>query len=244
MVFPSFDHFELKRKRESYAYPAVGIEASPGFSPLHFGCTAMLDSYHHDLLRSGSTDAVILGYLSVIFWGHYSGQDGRLREERALGKVSLANEGRNFTRSGATKRIRGVRDFGRANVATTVGKAAESLDEGDFELALSHLMMLPGLQIAFASKVCAFLAPEKCGVIDTVIAMRHPEMAFEFSRSSGSERRYVKSTIANRKRYGSYCHWLQQQASALNADSEHAKWTDRDGVLHPWRALDVERAMY
>ena len=97
---------------------------------------------------------------------------------------------------------------------------------------------MPGLQIAFASKVCAFIDPEKCGVIDSVIAERYPEFNFAVDNNG-----IVKNTVGNRNNYRSYCEHLQEQAQYINQQKKFM-WRDRDGVLRYWRALDVERSMY
>jgi hypothetical protein len=98
---------------------------------------------------------------------------------------------------------------------------------------------LPQLQIAFSSKVCAFIDSSKCGVIDSIIVDRHPE--FHFTTDRGG---IILNRVANRERYNEYCLKLQQVAQELNNSQPACRWTDRDGSQHRWRALDVERAMY
>jgi hypothetical protein len=58
----------------------------------------------------------------------------------------------------------------------------------------------PQLKFAFASKVCAFILPEKCGVVDSVIVAAHPQLGFEVD-----PRGYVRKNKANADRYTEYC---------------------------------------
>jgi len=100
------------------------------------------------------------------------------------------------------------------------------------------LTELPGLQFAFASKVVAFLRPETCGVIDSIIAGKFNKFGFALAG------KYVRNSRENGNRYDAYCDFLTNTAAGLNAQGEHLKWTDRDGARHEWRAIDIERAMY
>ncbi len=105
--------------------------------------------------------------------------------------------------------------------------------------ALSLLWKLPQLGPAFASKVCAFLAPTKCGVVDSIIADKYQQFAFSTDGSG-----YVKKAVSNGCRYDSYCLFLRETAKRLNEAGSNVLWKDRDGTLHPWRAVDIERALY
>lgn len=236
--FPEIPAAVMKGRRSAYAYPAVALHKDEVFAPIYFSSTCELDFYLNGFLHSAEEMERVLGYLGVIYWGHYSGQDGRIRAGRALGKVKLTYFGTDREVKGKLQRVRGVLDFGEERVAGLISQATRLLEKDDYFTALTVLMELPGLQLAFASKVCAFIAPAKCGVMDSVIAERYPEMGFEMA--SG----YVKGTVENRKRYGDYCLWLQHVAKNMNADVEYSQWVDRDGKAQTWRALDVERALY
>lgn len=244
MQFPDLDIAALRQQRERYSYPTVALESCTELRVRHFDATMAMDQYHNELLGEMATASLLLGYMSVLFWGYYSGQDGRIREGRAFGKVRLAYEGVDRTVKGKSQRVRGVLDYGPDPVASALIESREAIDRDDYELSLELLMGLPGLQLAFASKICAFMAPEKCGVMDSVIAGKYPCLGFEMQGSPSSSKGVVKGTRANRRAYGDYCRWLQQVAADANRHPEHGQWVDRDGRAYPWRALDVERALY
>jgi len=227
-------------KRNTYSYPAVGLTGTfLSYRPVRFSSTQQLDQHQKQLLTHESNDNVVLGYLSTIYWGHYSGKDRIERPERAIGKVSLAKDGKDRERKGKREHISGVRDIGLDTVAQTLRQASAQLAVDRYAEALELLCSLPQLQVAFASKVCAFLAPKKCGVIDSVIAKKVLRFGFSVDKSG-----IVKNIKSNRDCYRSYCVFLQDQAEQLNVLGDSHYWTDRDGLRYSWRALDVERAMY
>jgi len=78
--------------------------------------------------------------------------------------------------------------------------------------ALGLLCDLPQLRPAFASKVCAFLAPTKCGVVDSVMVKNYPRFGFSVDGDG-----YVTNTSKNRSNYAGYCSFLQEQAGTLNS---------------------------
>jgi hypothetical protein len=228
------------RNRNGYFYPAVGLIGTfLNYRQKKFLSTEELDQHQNRLLSHESNENVVLGYLSTIYWGHYSGKDRIERPERALGKVRLARDGRDRERMGKRERIKGVRDIGLDAVAATVREAIDQLAGDRYGEALELLSSLPQLQVAFGSKVCAFLAPRKCGVIDSVIAEKNPGLGFLLDKSG-----IVKNIKSNRDSYRPYCLFLQDQAERLNSIGRSHYWTDRDGARYAWRALDVERAMY
>lgn len=231
---------ELRNRRNSYAYPAVALQGTYlGPVAVNFGSTMAMDDYIHGLLLSKKPEKKVLGYLSVLFWGFYSGQDGVVRQERALGKVALACNGKHRMVNGQNQHIRGVVDLGVECVAGRISEAIQRIETNNFSEALRILNELPQLQIAFSSKVCAFIDPIKCGVIDSVIVENHPE--FNFTTDRGG---IILNRVANRQRYSDYCLYLQHTTDEINNSQAPYLWTDRDGVSHSWRALDVERAMY
>jgi len=229
-----------KIRRTNYSYPAVGLKGSCGScSVVDFASTLQLDEHHRALLTHESDDNVVLGYLSTIFWGHFSGKDQKFRPDRAMGKVRLARDGADRIKKSRQERLRGVKDLGVPTVSLVLRKAHEYLVQDEFKEAINILSGLPQLGIAFASKVCAFMAPEKRGVIDSIIATAHPQFGFLLDRQH-----ILKNCTQNKKHYVQYCKFLQKEAEALNSYGAPYYWTDRDGVHHAWRALDVERAMY
>jgi hypothetical protein len=223
--------------RKAYSYPAVGLSGCLNcWNEVPFDSTHQLDEYQNHLLLSDENEQTVLGYLSTIFWGYYSGKDKAIHPERARGKVRLALDGKDRKSNG---KIRGVRDRGVDVVAQEIRTAFSSLKLDQYAEALRQLCDLPQLGLAFASKVCAFLAPAKCGVIDSVIARKYPCFGF-----SVDDHDIVKNTSDNRSNYAGYCSFLQKQADTLNLQGQLFWWVDRDGICYAWRAVDVERALY
>lgn len=231
---------EYIRRRNNYSYPTIGLKGSLNeLEQIQFPSTFQFDEYQRSLLTHEKEKNVVLGYLSTIFWGHYSGQNKIERPSRAMGKMRLARDGFERVRNGRNERIKGVMDYGVNTVATALRNAHGLLSSDKCAEAIEVLCLLPQLQIAFASKICAFLVPEKCGVIDSIIAKKFPQFCFSIDKIG-----IVKNTKTNRNNYLPYCEYLQENAAKLNALGSNFHWTDRDNVRHPWRALDVERAMY
>jgi len=238
--FPRLTPKVLFERRNAYGYPAVALTGAPATPVvLQLATTTAMDNYLNGLLRSRNDDEVVLGYLGVIFWGHYSGQTNRVTEERARGKVSLAHDGATFQRSGKTVRHAGIASLGVPSVAAGLRAASVAIGARDFAGALQELFALPQLSVAFASKVCAFMDPTRCGVIDSALVAKYPLMPFGVNKGG-----YVKVSKANRSAYSAFCCHLQSIAQSMNRHPLYSQWIDRDGKRHPWRAVDVERALY
>jgi hypothetical protein len=228
---------EYVAKRNAYSYPAVGLCGGiDRWEEVLFATTHQLDCHQKHLLMSNENEQIVLGYLSTIFWGYYSGKDNAIRSARVQSKVELAFGGKDRRNNG---RMRGVRDRGVDSVAQEIRAAFDSLTADRYAEALHGLCGLPQLKVAFASKVCAFLIPAKCGVADSVIAKSYPRFGFSIDENGN-----VKNTTDNRRNYATYCTFLQEQANALNSQPEPFQWKDRDGIRYPWRAVDIERALY
>lgn len=230
---------ELKRNREAYSYPPVGLTGTIGrHVHIEFNASSQLDEHHGQMLRSTQDEQVLLGYLSVLYWGHYSTSTGRTNSARALSKVQAAVNGSNYIRLGVACRRRGLIDFTPSEAVRLLREATRLVDLGRFGEAVRVLCALPQLQFAFASKVVAFLAPSTCGVIDSVVAQKQPAFGFKL------QGRYVSAVNENFRHYEVYCDCLAETAATLNQLGKEARWVDRDGRSYPWRAVDVERAMY
>ena len=227
--------------RNKYSYPAVGLDGSlESHVGRDFDTQLSMEKYHHELLRSADDTKVLMGYLSVLYWGHYSGQDQVHRAPRALGEVRLAIHGADRRRkNGRIERLRGINDLGVNAVSAGIRNAVSKIDAGRYGEALTELSRLPQLNFAFSSKMCAFISPEKCGVIDSVIATRYPQFGFQTDPQG-----FVRNNKENARRYTSYCEYLGNEAKALNAQGEGFMWKDSNGAPYSWRAVDVERAMY
>lgn len=132
-----------------------------------------------------------------------------------------------------------MRDIGVDFAAQEIRASSGKLMSDRYAEALELLCNLPQLRSAFASKVCAFLAPARCGVIDSVIVKNYPRFGFSVDGNG-----YVANTPKNRSNYAGYCTFLQEQADTLNSHGQQFQWQDRDGLCYAWRAVDVERALY
>src|SRR5687768_14362380 len=61
--------------RNAYLYPAVGLDGSPGvLIEREFTSIRAMEDHHRQLLRSKDDAKAVVGYLSVLYWGHFSGQ--------------------------------------------------------------------------------------------------------------------------------------------------------------------------
>ena len=82
---------EYLARRNACSYPAVGLAGSvESWREVSSSSTYQMDCHHNGLLVSAENGKIVLGYLSTIFWGYYSGQDRVLRPARAQGKARLA----------------------------------------------------------------------------------------------------------------------------------------------------------
>ncbi|MFJ2982364.1 MULTISPECIES: hypothetical protein [unclassified Pseudomonas] len=229
----------FKQKRDAYAYPMVGLSGTvASYHEVAFDTSSKLEAHHARLLCSAEDDEVLLGYLSTLFWGHYAGAAGRTTANRALSRVQLALVGSSFERNGKTCQRPGINHFGRGKAVALIRKAKRLLDERQYGEGVKLLCDLPQLGFAFASKVAAFLAPETCGVIDSVIAEKHPHYGFKLRAG------YVSDVKENVARYQAYCQALCSEADKQNQLGKSAYWQERNGELRAWRAVDIERALY
>jgi len=221
---------QLLVKRAAYSYPAVGLDGRiDSWRQICFQSTWQMDHHHRDLLTSPDSARTVMGYLSTIFWGHFSGQGGRAMAARAEAKVRQAG---NQIDNGLGGGIHGV-----ANMIHQALALVESERCGEaVKLLCSNL---PQLGPVFASKVCAFLAPVKCGVINSIIASKYPQFGFSVNGEG-----YVRGTATNMRHYDSYCAFLREWAENLNRAGDDFLWKDRDNTNQGWRAVDVERAIF
>lgn len=230
---------KFKEHREAYSYPFVALTGTIGqHSCVEFNTSSKLDAYHHQLLRSPQDEQSVLGYLSVLYWGHYATSNGIANHNRALSKVQTAINGSSFIRKGVNIRRRGLVDLPPHQAVQLIREAITLVDSARYGEAIRVLCTLPQVKFAFASKIVAFISPSTCGVIDSVIAKKNPEFGFKLSG------KYVSAVLENFQNYERYCALLLEKAEALNEFGPAAHWVDRDGQSHPWRVLDVERAFY
>jgi len=218
---------KFKKHREAYSYPFVALAGTIGqHSHIEFDTSSELDAYHHQLLRSTQDEQSVLGYLSVLYWGHYATSKGTTNPNRALSKVQTAINGSCFIRKGMSSRRRGLVDLPSDQTVQLIREAITLVDSAQYGEAIRVLCALPQLKFAFASKIVAFVSPSTCGVIDSVIAEKNPEFGFELSG------KYVNTTLKNFQYYERYCALLRAKAEVLNQQGTAMHWVDRDGQTY------------
>lgn len=225
MYSPRITPYRYLARRKAYSYPAVGLRTRT--VGRRFASVTAMERHLYRLFRSANPADVVLGYLSVIYWGHYLGRSGKPNAPRALSKVHLAL-------GGLSKK--GLKD---EDTAALIRAAASLLRMRRSELAIRMLMKLPQLKMAFASKVCSFLDSDCHGVIDRVIARKYRKLGFAFDAQG-----YVSNGRDNILAYVQYCQFLTRQARSLNSLGTAYRWRERAGPSRRWRAVDVERALY
>lgn len=224
----------LCKAREAYSYPAshiripypgcadeelIYVEAlidNPEHSKYQFHSTKALDDYHFELLNSESPEDNRIGIASVIYWGNYLTKQSR-------------NHGLAFSRANKFLII-------DQNVKDPISKAKRAINNDDYGLALKEILSIQRLGISFGSKVLSFLKPDRIGVYDLHISRYFNDqlLAMETTGYYSNKKKIV---------FSNFCEHLQSKVLDINS-SEQNRWRDRDGTLHYWRAVDVERAIF
>ncbi len=190
-----------------------------------------VDRHHHALLWSTSESDQITGLLSVQFWGFYSGADGRHRSGRALARAKQVINGKKNSKRTPLDEI--LDRFGSVRTLVTQEKFGD---------AILDAMKLPGFGMSFASKLVAFLCPEKAGVYDSVVAALIHQNQRLFPPGLWTDLKSLARKQEKKDVYEKWCHFCSNTAERLNHD--RSVWMDWDGIKHPWRAVDVERAIF
>ena len=243
----TMNNTDYQSARNQYHYPAWRLNLSsmsPSADKHTFTAWGMvvgaselesskaLDDFHFSLLNSHSDDDLLLGLISVVYWGFVSGKDGKLRNARALKRAVHIADGRAKAAPQAKEEI--LKNLH----ATRMLVAAD-----DFSGALLQALQIKFLGMAFASKLIAFMSPDKAGVYDSVISGC-------LSNSSSLHHLYVSANNALNKQqkihqadtYAKWCAFCKNKASELN--EKKLKWQDWNGDIFSWRAIDVERAFF
>ncbi|MDD5395562.1 MAG: hypothetical protein PHE17_21270 [Thiothrix sp.] len=239
--------FDYVAARNQYAYPAWRLErvaASEPKNPEHLEAWGMrflpgllcpslaLDKFHNKLLNSHSDQDLLHGLISVVYWGYVSGRDGVSRQGRAKGKAMQLCRGRKNSipqpREEILKLLRSVQ---------------QSVREDDLSQALLSAMQIKFLGMSFASKVIAFMTPEKAGVYDSVISecLQSRAECSDLYVSTNYTRSKARR-LHQAETYARWCAFCCHQAQDLN--HQGLNWHDWDGKPHRWRAIDVERAFF
>jgi hypothetical protein len=189
-----------------------------------------LDQYHNSLLLSNNIEDVVLGVCSVQFWGYLSGKNGAMSEGRALARTHWFLNGRE-----------GEQGNSATEIYNKVVSARKFIHLLKIKEALRELMSLRYLGMSFASKVLAFISPEKCAVYDSLIAELLKNSAAPIHREM-----YIRPHLPEAKSseiYEKWCAYCSDLANYMNSHPLYY-WTDWSGVNNPWRAVDIERSLF
>ncbi len=216
-----FTNEQFEKARKSYGYSLVGLSRA-GHVP--FKTCREMETFHRDHLTSKYQADVVQGYLSTLYWGHYSGTDGVLRAGRALAKAEAAR--------------RSIEERTSIEIAAAIVRTSGLLiNDGKIGQAALLLTHLPGVGFSFSSKICTFLDPETCGIADSIIAGKYSQFNFVTNVQG-----YLNISLENASRYEAYCEHLCLQAHTLNRSG--STWNDLDDERRDWRAVDIERAYF
>jgi hypothetical protein len=193
-----------------------------------------LDDFHCSLLQSESEYDLMHGLLSVVFWGFASGTDGRIRSSRALARAKTVVDGRTNALQQPD-----------ADIIAHLKKCRQLLKGSQIAEALREATQIKFLQMAFASKLLTFMAPNLAAVYDDVISKRlqgvnsrEQQNLFVSTKNPTSEAAKLKQEDV----YANWCRWCVEKANNLNATG--ITWRDWNATEHNWRAVDVERAFF
>jgi len=189
-----------------------------------------LDEFHSALLMGNHPQQILHGLLSVVFWGNLSGRDAKVNIRRALRRASWHISGKVNSAAQSPK-----------DIVLHLVNARDHLTNRRIADALTEVMRIKYLDLAFGSKVLAFMQPEVAAVYDKVISSR-------LASSSDPDVRMLANGVMLRQAkekadlYSAWCGWCFNKAAALNEAG--ATWRDWDGKKHAFRAIDTERAIY
>jgi hypothetical protein len=232
-----------EQKRTDYGYPPARLRRVAGTSnaalaghpylnddPIAMGWptnpasfpSKHIDAYHQRLLHSASPQDQFDGVLSIVYWGHFAKRTGA-PNPYALSRTRWMLEGKRGrhrrTVAFVSKRVRTARSCLAAS-SPPLRAAVDALDEIAF------------IGLSFASKILAFMDPERCAVLDAVVLRRLHD-----SNDPG-----LQAITKDAAGFETWCLRCQEAATALNAQG--STWTDWDGKPQRWRAVDVERAVF
>jgi hypothetical protein len=231
--------------RNAYAYPPVGLVAivdpidvrnwRASFSEHRFVTTLQLDQHHADCLLSESSERVVAGVYSVMYWGYIT--SGAKSVTRCTW-ISVGNK-KNPNKS--------ISYIGKDALVDTVRRASGLLNKGSYGDALLVIQQLPHIGISFGTKLLAFMYPECVGILDDKITKHLSDGSFAAVMDALTLRKLTKSRNETGKqaaaRFQAFCEALNTIKTALNQCG--AGWRDISGAtMNRFRALDVERALF
>jgi len=192
------DRETLAAHLQDYNYPrsSLGMSENPtdlGIAPLgiylkviEHDTQGALDDYHRGLLSSDVDVDLLVGALSVLYWGFLAhGQDfARSKVQKSIDRVTG-----NRILDGTIEALRDGVSFS---------------EELDFYTAVERFHTFHGIGFSFATKLCAFSNPGNAGVLDSVI---NDHYAIGLNMNSRSR--------VNRMTYQCYCELLTEKALQL-----------------------------
>jgi len=192
------DPESLAAHLQNYTYPRsslgisetrTGLEIGPlgiCLKVIEHGTQRALDDYHRGLLRSAADENLIVGALSVLYWGFlaYNPNLALRRVQRSI---------RSMMRNGNLN-----------NVIEAVRDGVRYAEEFDFYTAVERFCALHQIRFSFSTKLCAFSNPDNAGVLDSVINDHY---------TIGLNMNY--SSRVNRMTYQCYCELLTEKALQL-----------------------------
>jgi len=250
----------LRDSRNSYRYPVARIEETTRLGsaekpfrsagmPFRFSegdpatrTSISLDRSFTDLLRSSTARDQLRGVASVVYWGYQTFSRGYARRKVEWLIKPQRGHGADLCSPAAIASIR---------------KAIEAVDAGQVGDALHAIGRISQLsRTPFASKVIAFMRPASVGVYDNQIRrlLERPDQPPDSPIGLWLQTLVKENEIARgvgpvseprvRKRFENWCRALREAAENLNALGETLRWRDVHEGPQPWRAIDVERAIF
>lgn len=194
---------------------------------------------HRRLLSAAEDDKVLLGLVSVNYWGYYgsSSVERRPTPARALARARWVRDGRPNTNGPVPL----------AAIAAQVRLARDRVGAGHFGQALQAINQVPEFgQMSFGSKVLMAMAPERCGVYDSIIFASLQDAGPRWAGYVAHPNQGMNGRKADV--YQRWCELLAHRAQTMNAHGvEVSGWHpsgERDTRRQAWRAVDVERAFF
>ena len=187
-----------------------------------------LDNFHGQLLASNSETDLKHGLLSIVFWGNVTAGYALTRVEQIIkgkGKGHPQNP---------------------SEILDHLVSARTLLNNFRIGEALIEILAIDLIGFSFASKLIAFMNPHIAVVYDDKIskhlASRTSPLLREMGGGTDRKDKSQKNKSSQAVLYEKWCDWCRTKAQELN--DANSTWQDWDGLEHPWRAIDVERAYF
>jgi hypothetical protein len=234
--------------RQSYQYPSVclvratsgeiahpSLQLSRDLSSADSPTGHKIEGLHRSLLLSESTEDLLHGLASTVFWGFFASANPKRKP----------NPKRAETRARWALQLGGGRSrpIDQASLVAKLVSARNSIRESRLADGLTAYRQIPNVGWSFASKLVMFSDPKCAAVYDSVIAEKliilanqNPVIAECTLTSPKLLERQSKTLVP--PAYEHWCNYCQKTAEILNREGLPTSW-DRE-----WWAVDVERAIF